>query len=74
MSRSHNVYLEEGFDFRFQFPFSTVISGPSSSGNTVFVKNVLCDADKFYIAAANICMMNSHHCLILNLLKVSQNL
>ncbi len=41
------MYVEEGFDFRFQFPFSTVIYGPSSSGKTVFVKKLLCNADKF---------------------------
>ncbi len=46
MSRSHDVYVEEGLDFRFQFPFSAVISGPSSSGKTVFVKKLLCNADK----------------------------
>ncbi len=46
MSRSHDVYAEEGFDFRLQFPFSAVISGPSSSGKTVFVKKLLCNADK----------------------------
>ncbi len=45
MSRSH-VYVEEGFDLRFQFPFSAVISGPSSSGKTVLVKKILCNADK----------------------------
>ncbi len=45
MSRSH-VYVEEGFDLRFQFPFSAVISGPSSSGKTVLVKKLLCNADK----------------------------
>ncbi len=46
MSGSRNVgYVEEDFDFRFQFPFSAVISGPSDSGKTVFVKN-LCNADK----------------------------
>ncbi len=42
MSRSHDVYVEEeGFDFRLQFPFSAVISGPSSSGKTVFVKKII---------------------------------
>ncbi len=45
MSRSHDVCVEEGFDFRFQFPFSAVISGPSSSGKTVFMKELLCNAD-----------------------------
>ncbi len=38
--------VEEAFDFRFQFPFSAVISGPSGSGKTVFVKNLLCNANK----------------------------
>ncbi len=38
--------VEEDFDFRFQFPFSAVISGPSGSGKTVFVKNLLCNANK----------------------------
>ncbi len=46
MSRSHDVYAKEGFDFRLQFPCSAVISGPSSSGKTVFVKKLLCNADK----------------------------
>ncbi len=43
---AHDVYVEEDFDFRFQFPFSAVISGPSNSGKTVFVKHLLCNADK----------------------------
>ncbi len=47
MSGSRDVgYVEEDFDFRFQFPFSAVISGPSGCGKTVFVKNLLCNADK----------------------------
>ncbi len=45
MSRSHDVYVEEGFDFRFQFPSSAVISRPSSSRKTVFVKKLF-NADK----------------------------
>ncbi len=47
MSGSRDVgYVEEDFDFRFQFPFSAVIAGPSGSGKTIFVKNLLCKADK----------------------------
>lgn len=36
----------EGFDIRFQCPFSMVISGPSNSGKTFFVKTLLQNAGK----------------------------
>lgn len=34
-----------GFDFRLQHPFSCVISGPSNSGKTFFVKMLIANAD-----------------------------
>ena len=38
--------MEGEFDTRFKHPWSMIISGPSSSGNTVFTKQVLNKSDK----------------------------
>lgn len=40
------VYDTEGFDFKFQHPFSCIISGPSNSGKTFFVKMLLQNAER----------------------------
>ena len=42
----HGVRDVEGFDFRLQHPFSCVISGPSNSGKTFFVKQLIERADE----------------------------
>ncbi len=71
------------FDFRLQHPFSCVISGPSNSGKTYFVKRLM---EKFkydfkklktlfiFTIVGNLCMMNCLNCTTLNLLKEYQRL
>ena len=47
MDRSiHGLRDVTNFDFRLQHPFSCVISGPSNSGKTFFVKMLIANADK----------------------------
>src|SRR4029434_8748876 len=36
------------FDFRLQHPFSCIISGPSNSGKTYFVKMLIVNADNVF--------------------------
>ncbi len=43
MSRSHDVYVEEGFDFRLQFPFSAVTF---KQREDCLCEKKLCNADK----------------------------
>ena len=38
--------MEVEFDTRFKHPWSMIVSGPSSSGKTVFTKQVLNESDK----------------------------
>ena len=38
--------MEVEFDTRFKHPWSMIVSGPSSSGKTVFTKQVLNKSDK----------------------------
>ena len=38
--------MEVEFDTRFKHPWSIIVSGPSSSGKTVFTKQVLNKSDK----------------------------
>ena len=40
------LIMEVEFDTRFKHPWSMILSGPSSSGKTVFTKQVLNKSDK----------------------------
>jgi len=38
--------IAQGFDARFQHPFSLVVSGPSNCGKTFFVKDIIANAER----------------------------
>ena len=41
-----NMCETDDFDFRLQHPFSALVSGPSNSGKTYFVKTLMYNSEK----------------------------